>query len=413
MITDDADFPATADAAEPHADAARATRPSPSSHRCGALSARTPHLAVVGAGIVGLAHAVAALDAGYRVTVIEQDAAAVTASVRNFGHVSTSAQAGEIGEIAREANPIWLSLAARAGVEARRSGTLVVARSAAEEAVLQELIDERSPEGARLLRGSEAAEKLGLPRAGRAPRAAAILPLDLTADPRTAVARIASWVDAHERGEVRFATTAHGIDGRTSGTVTVATSRGGIEADHAVVAAGHLVGRLFPEVAETGAVAECALQMARVRSPHGAGLGPAVLTGTSMLRYGAFAGPAAEALREELARERPELLEIDANLMFTRQANGTLLVGDSHATHTSAPPFLDERWSRILLDEAASLLDAPRLEVLERWQGVYATSSRQDVLVAEPAPGVTAVSVTSGVGMTIGLGIGARTIAAL
>ncbi|MBK0417635.1 TIGR03364 family FAD-dependent oxidoreductase [Leucobacter sp. CSA1] len=391
----------------------------------------TPRIVIVGAGIVGLGHAVAALDAGFRVIVIEQDSATVAASVRNFGHVGASVQTGELGELAREALPVWKGLVERAGVEARVSGTLVVARSAAEEAVLQELAADptRFPEGARLLTGAQAAPMLGIAGSGSAngPRAdagstsellaAALLPGDLTADPRSAVARIAAWVDAHERGEVRFRTAVHGVEARLdaggAGSVAVDTNRGRIEADHVVVAAGHLVGRLFPELAEAGDVRECALQMARVRAPEGLPLGPAVLSGTSMLRYGAFAGPAADALRAHLAETRPDLLEIDANVMFTHQADGTLLVGDSHFSFGSAPPFLDERCSLLLLDEAAAILGVPGLEVLERWQGVYATSARQDILRASPEPGVEVVSVTTGVGMTTGLGIGARTVAAL
>lgn len=368
-------------------------------------------IVIVGAGILGLAHAVAALDAGYRVTVLEQDAAAITASVRNFGHVGASVQAGELGELARESLPIWLGLVQRAGVEARRSGTLAIARSAAEAAVLEEVVADRAPEGARLFTGAAAAEELridaGNAAAGRI-RAGLFLPADITANPRTAVARIAAWVDAHERGEVRFSTTVHSVD-----TGAVETNRGRFEADEIIVATGHVMGRLFPELAETAGVRECALQMARVRAPHAMGLGPAVLTGTSMLRYGRFAGPAAEALRAELLSERPELGEIDANVMFTQQADGTLLVGDSHMTHAAAPPFLDERWSQILLDEVASVLGAGRLEVLERWQGLYATSAKGDLLKARPAPGVTAITLTTGVGMTVSLGLGARTIAAL
>ncbi|QYM77022.1 TIGR03364 family FAD-dependent oxidoreductase [Leucobacter luti] len=370
-----------------------------------------PRIAIVGAGIIGLAHAVAALDAGYRVTVIEQDAAAVTASVRNFGHVGASVQAGELGELAQESLPIWLGLAQRAGVVARRAGTLVVARSAAETAVLEEVVAERSPEGAELLRGSAVAAQLQLRSgsdAAAAIRAGLLLPADITADPRSAVARIAAWVAGHERGEVQFATTVHAVH-----TGVVETSRGRIAADHVIVAAGHLLGRLFPAQAEAAEVRECALQMARVRAPHRLGRGPAVLTGTSMLRYSRFAGPAADALRAELTRERPELAEIEANVMFTQQEDGTLLVGDSHAAHLTAPPFLDERWSQILLDEVAALLGAPQLEVLERWQGLYATSADGDILRASPAPGVSIVTLTTGVGMTVGLGLGARTIAAL
>ena len=377
------------------------------------MTTQTPTLriAIVGAGIIGLAHAVAALDAGYRVTVLEQDAAAVTASMRNFGHVCASVQYGELGELAAESLPIWLSLAERAGVTARRSGTLAIARSESEQAVLEELLAERAPADARLLTGGDAAAALRLDSgstAARAVRAGLLLANDVTADPRTTVARIAAWVDGHERGEVRFSTTVHAVH-----TGLVETSRGRIEADHIIVATGHLLGRLFPEIAAAAGLRECALQMARVRPPHQMGLGPAILTGTSMLRYGRFAGPAADALREELFAQRPEFAEIAANVMFTQQADGTLLVGDSHATHDAAPPFLDECWSQILLDEVASLLGTPRLEVLERWQGVYATSELGDVCEETPMPGVSIVTLTTGVGMTVGLGLGARTIAAL
>ncbi|MBC9944595.1 TIGR03364 family FAD-dependent oxidoreductase [Leucobacter sp. cx-328] len=370
------------------------------------------HVVIVGAGIIGLGHAVAALDAGYRVTVLEQDHAAVLASVRNFGHVCASVQAGELGELAQESLPIWLSLAERAGVEARRSGTLAVARTEAEEAVLQELITERAPAGARLLTGAEVSDQLHLDRSVFKPVhvAGALLPSDVTADPRTAVARIAAWVAAHERGEVLFGTTVFGAD-QSGAHVTVATNRGDIVADRVVIAAGHLVGRLFPELAEQHAVRECVLQMTRVRAPHSMGLGPAVLTGTSMLRYGAFAGPAADALRAEMQANRRDLIEIDANAMFTQQADGTLLVGDSHESFASAPPFLREAWTELLLAEAAHVLGAERLEVVERWQGIYATSAKQDILRATPAPGIDVVSLTTGVGMTVGLGLGARTIA--
>src|SRR5688572_30722739 len=49
-------------------------------------------LVVAGAGIVGLAHALAAARRGLRVVVLERDARASSASVRNFGFVTISGQ---------------------------------------------------------------------------------------------------------------------------------------------------------------------------------------------------------------------------------------------------------------------------------------------------------------------------------
>jgi glycine/D-amino acid oxidase-like deaminating enzyme len=49
-------------------------------------------LAVVGAGIVGLAHAYAAARLGRRVVVIDRDARANGASIRNFGFITVTGQ---------------------------------------------------------------------------------------------------------------------------------------------------------------------------------------------------------------------------------------------------------------------------------------------------------------------------------
>ncbi|WP_046385607.1 FAD-dependent oxidoreductase, partial [Kitasatospora aureofaciens] len=49
---------------------------------------------IVGAGIIGLAHAFEALSNGLSVTVLDRDRRPVGASVRNFGHCCISAQDG-------------------------------------------------------------------------------------------------------------------------------------------------------------------------------------------------------------------------------------------------------------------------------------------------------------------------------
>ena len=359
---------------------------------------------IVGAGIVGLAHAAAAHSRGLTVTVIDRDARAVGASVRNFGHCCVTAQSGELHDLALVAREKWLENSKRAGFFSVQSGALAVARSATELAVLEELSESRDAGEVELLTPHDIKAQLGTSHDG-AILGGARLRDDLRVDPREASRSLARWLAAQPGVKFLWQTSYQGPDGADA-----RTSRGPIRAARTIVCVGHDLDYLFPDLAAEAEIERCALQMTRVDAPKGLVLGPAVLTGTSMLRYPAFAETAAAvALKIELSSDRPELLEIGANVMFTQRPNGTLIVGDSHRYSTTMDPFNAEKVSRILLDEIAGILGVKELKVKERWQGIYASSGRQPFLIEEPAPGVTVAIVTSGVGMTISFGLAERT----
>src|SRR5580704_2420262 len=74
-------------------------------------------LAIIGAGVCGLAHALAAARRGKRVVVIDRDAQANGASVRNFGFITvTGQQAGECWRRAMRSRDVWIELAAAAKI---------------------------------------------------------------------------------------------------------------------------------------------------------------------------------------------------------------------------------------------------------------------------------------------------------
>ncbi len=98
----------------------------------------TYDLIVVGAGIVGLGHAAAAVERGLKVAIVERADAIAGASIRNFGHIGVGAHAGQAGEYARRSRELWLRLAERAGLWIRQDGAIAVARHEDELAVLRE-----------------------------------------------------------------------------------------------------------------------------------------------------------------------------------------------------------------------------------------------------------------------------------
>jgi FAD dependent oxidoreductase TIGR03364 len=224
---------------------------------------------------------------------------------------------------------------------------------------------------------------------------------DLRVDPREAVGAIAGWLA--EQPGVRFLwqTSYQGGEGGIAHT-----TRGDIRAERTIVCVGHDLDYLFPELAAEHEIERCGLQMARIAPPEGFRLSPAVLTGTSMLRYPAFAETdAAAELKREIAQTAPELLDTVANIMFTQRPDGSIIVGDSHRYAPTMDPFLAEPTSDILLEHITRILGIRIPRVLERWQGIYASSPQHPYLLANPVPGVSTAIVTSGVGMTISFGL--------
>jgi FAD dependent oxidoreductase TIGR03364 len=362
-------------------------------HHCAALSA---DFVVVGAGVVGLAHAIEARARGLSVVVVERDARAVGASVRNFGHVGTTLHADQAAAYAAAARDRWLNLAPKAGFELLEAGTMVVARSKAELAVLEEFAGEH-PDVTRLLGPGQVRDLFPLATAEVV--GGAHLPQDLRVDPREAIPALAAWL---ESTGVRFAWNTH-VGSVAEGVVH--TSRGDFHGARIVYAGGHGLDRLFPDIAEAYGVQRCLLRMLEVAPPGNVRIGPAIVTGTAMLRYSALAAmPSVAAVRTEIEEQQPELLDRVVNLMLTQRPDGSVVLGDTHHYDRTHQPFDDEGVAELLLREGSRLLGA-KLTVRRRWRGIYAESPMTDFLIAQPHPGTRVVSVTSGIGMTTALGV--------
>lgn len=391
-------------------------------------------VAVVGSGIVGLGHALAAVRRGLRVVVIDRSAEITGASVRNFGHLCFTPQAGQAREFALASREIWLSVATDAGIWLRESGTFVIARHDDEMQVLSGLAESRGAAARTGTLGPElpgpelpGADVLGsavpvpgsavpgdraevelltaaetearMPVAPGSAVGGAFLPYDLQADPRQAAGALAAYL-ARRGVEFRYRTAVTAV---SSGRVE--TTRGTITAGTVFVAVNHDIDQLYPEIATDHGIRRCGLDMLRVAADLRMPLVAPLLTGWSLVRYGAFnATPAAAVLRERLDREYPELAALDLNQMYTQLPDGSLIVGDTHYRGDAITPFQSEHAFDALLRLAAELFGVGRPRVLERWQGVYA-SAPSEFLIEQPEPGVHLVAATTGIGMTCGLGL--------
>ncbi len=371
----------------------------------GTRSVREGHIAVVGGGIVGLALGIEALERGNQVTIIERDDPPRGASVRNFGHCCVTAQGGIGLDRAIRSRRRWLDLSAQAGFWVGETGTMLIGRTDEECQVLAEFAD-RSSLPVDLLGPDQTLNALpGF--AATDIQGAALLPMDLRTNPREALHCLQRWFAKQPNvtwmGATNCTSASEGV---------VHTNRGVIEADRVFLAVNHDVDRLAPESAHRFGVTRCVLQMLRVTPAEPMKCEPALLSGWSLLRYKGFdACPSLPLLRERLSAEYPEMIAADVNLMATQLPNGDLLLGDTHTRSQFPEPFSNEAWDELLLSHGARFLGQSSLMVRERWQGVYA-SAPEEFLVDHLDERTTAVSVTTGIGMTTAFGFAEDVLAA-
>ena len=363
-------------------------------------------LAVVGAGICGLAHALAAARRGKRVIVIDRDAQANGASVRNFGFVTvTGQQAGECWRRAMRSKDIWIEVAGAAKIPILQRGLLVIARRREARDVLEEFLLTEMGGDCRLV------EPNGLADFGSGLRAnefagALFSPHELRVESRDAIPQLAAYLaERHGVAFLRQTTVLSACPPRLE------TSGGPIEAETIVVCPGDDFTTLRADRIAQYGLTRCKLHMLRARLESiDAGL-PAVMSDLGMIRYlGYSERPAAQALKAKLLTEQRAHIDAGVHLIAVRSANGSLVLGDSHHYALTPDPFAPSYIDELILDEFARVFAGPAPTIVERWTGTYASGLDRLMLIDRPCDAMRIVLITSGTGASTSFAIAEEVI---
>ena len=364
-------------------------------------------LAIVGAGVVGLGHAIAARRRGLRTVVIDRDARANGASVRNFGFVTvTGQQRGTCWRRAMRSRDIWAEVAPQAGIEVVHRGLLVAVRRPEALPVLEAFKATEMGEGCELLTPDQARARL--PALDGTLSGALWSPHDMRVESREAIPKLATWLAAQ------------GVAFRRETAVTaiepgkVVTSGGTISAARIVAAPGDDFHTLFEDRFASYGLTRCKLHMLRVRDPKVGRLPGSVMTDLSLGRYLGYAElPEAEPLKRLLEAEQAEHLKHGVHLIVVQSADGSLVVGDSHHYAATPDPFAPDFVDELILDEYAALFGRRPEQVVERWTGTYASASDRLAFIDRPHATIRLVVVTSGTGASTGFALAEEAVAEL
>jgi len=361
-------------------------------------------LAVVGAGIVGLAHAWSAAKRGQRVAVFERSPRPRGASIRNFGMIWPIGQpAGRLYETALASRALWLQLSESSGIWANPCGSIHLAHQEDEWHVLQEFASTAHEHGyeCELLSREDAVQRSPAAN-GQGLLGGLWSPTELCVDPRQALARLPHWLAETHQVACHFSTTISAIEGNE-----LAGSDGRRwRAERIVVCGGDDFQTLYPEILARSGLVKCKLQMMRT-VPQDAGfrIGPHLAGGLTLRHYRSFENcPSLAALKDRIARQTPELDEYGIHVMAAQNELGEVVLGDSHEYGDRIEPFDKPQIDELVLRELRRIIRLQDWTIAARWHGVYARHPTLDYFRARPSEAVTIIAGIGGMGMTISFG---------
>ncbi len=358
---------------------------------------------VIGAGIVGLATARALAIQGYQVKVIERNAKATGASIRNFGMIWPIGQPdGELYERAMLSKRIWKEICDSADIWYDEVGSLHAAHSKDEAVVLQELADIYKHRGYQFLNTKETVKRSAVVVPENL-EAGLYSPHEMIVDPRVAIARIPAWLTEKYTVEFSFGKTVTDI-----AYPAVYTGTEQWEADEIYVCSGADFETLYPQLFAGSAITKCKLQMMRMAAqPGNYRIGPALCGSLSLIHYNGFRAAASlNELRKRFEAEYTDYIKWGIHVMVSQNQSGELTVGDSHEYGLAPDPFDKQFINQLILDYLKKIARFKDETIIETWNGIYPKlTNGQPHLLLEPEQGVTVINGLGGAGMTLSFGL--------
>jgi FAD dependent oxidoreductase TIGR03364 len=366
-------------------------------------------VAIVGAGIIGLAHAYLAARAGHRVAVFERTPLPMGASLRNFGMIWPIGQsAGQLHRFALRSRSLWLEVLRTARIHHRETGSIHAAYSEQEAAVGREFSTKAPAFGyecAWLSTEQALACTHALVPEGLA--GALWSSTEFTVDPRQFLREFPEFLTKQFGVTFYFNSPVQRVEPHKLKTPELRC-----EAEYIVIAGGDDFQTLFPEHFRRSGVSRCKLQMMRtISQPDGWLLGPSLAFGLTFLHYPSFEiCDSRVALKTHIERTMPEFVRKGIHVLVSQSADGQLTLGDSHKYGLEVSPFDDPVINELILRYARARLKVPSLQIAEQWHGVYASHPDQPWLLITPCEDVRILTVTRGNGMTMSFGLAEQTL---
>ena len=372
---------------------------------------RSADIAIVGAGIVGLAHAYMALRKGYKVVLFEREQSAVGASVRNFGLLwAIGQEPGEGFGRALRGRAHWQDVASGAGLWINNNGSLHVVYNEDELTVVEEFLQlyKDSSYQCNLMTPKEISGKYPVVKKDNL-LGGLFSNSESTVNAREAIRRIPLWLQEKYGLILKFGHVVKEIS-----VPHIETARELWRVDRVFVCSGADFETLYPEVFDQHPVTKCKLQMMKAVPEKKITVGPTLCAGLTLRHYAAF--NMCSSISKVAARYDAECVDYKdhgVHVLLAQNNHGELIIGDSHHYSKTPEPFDREDVNELILKYLDSFTSVGKFRITERWNGVYPKVADNSSLILNPDQGVTIVTGLGGAGMTLSFGLAEELINAL
>ncbi len=365
-------------------------------------------VAIVGGGILGIAHAFEAARRGQSVVLFERSSQAQGASIRNFGLIWPIGQTpGRVHERALRTRELWLDIAPKAKIWHRKTGSLHLAYALDEWDILCEFRDLAPTLGYNVeLLNPQKTLDTGQGIRPHGLRGSLWSENELCVDPGQAMIQLPAFLSRNYNVDVHYSTHVHAIE-----HPHVYTSQGTWEVERSIVCNGDDFESLYPDIFQSSNITRCKLQMMRTSpQPQDWQLGPTIAAGLTLRHYDSFRScKSLAAYSNRIAKESPEFDQWGIHVLASQNGAGEILIGDSHEYDWQPSIFDQPIIDKLILNYLKSFLVVPSLEITQRWHGIYAKLPHQSEFVAYPDREVTIVNGVGGAGMTTAFGLAEET----
>ncbi len=367
-------------------------------------------LAIVGGGIVGLAHALAAARQGLRTAVFERHEKPRGASARNFGMLWPIGQNhGLVRARALRSLETWRELFAGAGIWSDPCGSLLLARREEELDVLSEFLPASAQEGYDCVLLSPAEVATVAPGVRQEGLLGALHSRqEILVNPTQALSRLTAFLRERHGTSFYFGTEVHQAE-----APSIETTAGKFHAERALICSGSDFETLFPATFRESGITRCKLQMMKTAPQPGAWkLGAMVTDGLTFRRYQAFRDcPSYPLLQKRILAEHEELDLLGITVLAAQNGDAEVILGDSHhyawTPPEAAEPGIDEK----IISYLQNLVELPRPRISERWSAVYSSHPQRTEMILDPADSTRIVLASGGNGLTTSFALAEEAIA--